>query len=620
VKSVQLLRHGLLRSLLPCLILPWISSAGAATCEFERQPVPALPPAGSTPAIPELEPYALVRVRGAEKDRPLSVTFGASASVWFHWRRFTTGGKPDLRQRVEIDRQPAGSKTFESFCDAAWTPLSQLPAFGRLKLDGSTAAQWRIRVYQDNLTPTVSILDEDLSEIAIAGRLDTDVKVDPAPLAYFDFLRLPPDRRTPTCDTGIAGAPSDAELVRAVELPREALNVAGSIHALSGRHLYLKVGRLDAGRPVSVSVNVKPISFAMPDVPVCTIRLTEEVRDPGQWYRATFPGEIVGDTLRWTVTLFGAPLSPAMDLQLYRDRSPSQKTVADTRGADVYSCTQTSRIVERDGSYDTGASFRAAYALTVRTGLRELGVTGDVHRQVVDAMLSAINNWRVACTRCAPYQFSVIDVDGDVYVPQDMLAGTPENHRATFAKRYPWNNRISITKNNGLFTSAIPFVKVSGTPRQRQRFCNQHSEPNHRFSAADSPLCRPSVVSNEDEMIINVEWHRGAGPCGSKPGAVACWNGTDLIKMNLREFAFYAGDVGAILLGSSPRQVDLIRVFTHEVGHWLGLPHLSPDGNIMAYHFSEARCIDDVALTKLNAIASGLELPSNEAESLLYDR
>jgi hypothetical protein len=88
--------------------------------------------------------------------------------------------------------------------------------------------------------------------------------------------------------------------------------------------------------------------------------------------------------------------------------------------------------------------------------------------------------------------------------------------------------------------------------------------------------------------------------------------------MNVNEFSFYAGDVGQVLVGTSDRQVDLVRVFAHEIGHWLGLGHLPSDGNIMSNTFGRARCIDDVVLEKLNAIASGRLQPSFEAEALLY--
>src|SRR5262249_51205141 len=145
----------------------------------------------------------------------------------------------------------------------------------------------------------------------------------------------------------------------------------------------------------------------------------------------------------------------------------------------------------------------------------------------------------------------------------------------------------------------------NNTARQRQRFCMQDDEKDYRFSAARSPLCRPSPPGSDQEMVVNLEWRPAGLTCDSRSAVVACWNGTDLIELNLKDYSFYVGDTGDDLLGKSAKGADLIRVFAHEVGHWLGLDHIDGDGNIMSDQLAAARCIDDRNMRLINAVAHG---------------
>ncbi|WP_265943139.1 matrixin family metalloprotease [Dechloromonas sp. A34] len=597
--------------------------AQSAVCVFKQLPLAPMPQPGEANVAPRIDPYVLEPVRGANPTRPFTLEFVSAGPAWFHWRSPSAGNGPRLQQRVVIDVQPAGSSEFVTFCSTDWTPVDMLPTFGRSQLvtqSSGAASRWRIRVFQHNTTPEITILDENLSEVMVSGAgVDAShAKVDPPPLPYFDFLRPPIGLQVPACQVGTSLAPPDVGLVQRTRLPAGALDTPGEIHALSGRNIYVKVNEWPSDNSVAIRFDAKPIGQAVASTGICASNLTRDGVPSGSWISASIPWNFVGDTLRWTVNLASGTPSSAVDIEVYRDRQPSRPSTADTHAADVYTCTRLPDGAQKSAPTKQVAVFQGAYALTVRTGLLELGISGEPYSKAVNALLNAIMLWRSTCTKCTPYQFSVIAVDGDVYVPQDMLKGTPENYRATFATRYPWQKRIIVEKNSGAFTTAKSFAKMSGTLRQKRRFCNQLAEENNKFAAADSPLCRATKAARDEEMIINIQWDKESMPCGNRTGIVACWNGTDLIRMNLGEFSFYAGDIGQVLVGSSPRQVDLIRVFTHEVGHWLGLGHLEQKGSVMNKSFSSVRCVDDAAQAIINSIAAGTTSPSYQPEALLY--
>jgi hypothetical protein len=324
---------------------------------------------------------------------------------------------------------------------------------------------------------------------------------------------------------------------------------------------------------------------------------------------------------QWRITLDSKGKSPALTYAVFRERRHSMagQNVPPHNTA-AYSCTSLDIQKQPPVDYLRAATFQSAYALTIHTTLQSEGVTGSAYRSIINALLTSIDNWRLICTSCSPYQFSVIAIDGQVYVPAGMLQGVPENYRATFIQGYPWMWTISQQKSSGLFSSAPSFTAVDNSARQRQRFCLQYDENQYRFSAKESPLCQSTTPpSSEREMVVNLKWRPGGLTCDDRPSVVACWNGTDQIELNLKGYSFYVGDTGSVLFGNAGKGADLVRVFTHEVGHWLGLDHLAGDGNIMSAELASARCMDDLDVRTINALAHGDIRRSNMPEALRYE-
>lgn len=605
------------------VIIGVISPAMAEQCTFVMN---ALAVPSESASTHNFDTHKSYYVRGATRDVPLSITLNATGKLSLRWSRSywfqnPEGERPILRQQLQVEKSSGGSNSFVTFCSTSWLPLDRLP-FGMIVLSSNAPVTWRIKVFQQNQTPLITILDEDLSRVDLSGSFDSNVIVEPAPLLTFQEWRdMVPLPHTPSCKISDIPIPSDSVLVDTIRLPTDVLDVPGSIYLLSGRNIYLTVNHVGHGSPVTVVLQGKPVGFAHATIPICTVRLMNTTPQSGQTIIGTAPWE-ENQAMRWVVTLASDQPSPAIDFNIYRERRPSRPPIEpNAHGSDLYTCTQEYRNPVSQNTTDYSPVFQSAYALTVHSGLKEIGITGAAYRDIMAALLNALENWRISCAMCTPYQFSVVDVDGDVYVPNGMLRGPEENYRATFDAG-PWlPNHVPVSmKNMGFFTSSSGFVKVSDSMRQRRRFCNQLPEQYElfHFSAAESPLCRPTMISNDDEMIIHFRWHRDGLPNSDNQEVVAIWNGTDTIDVNLLEYSYYAGDVGQVLVGSANRQVDLIRIFTHEVGHWLGLDHQNYEGNIMAPKYPEARCIDDTILDELNKLAAGQRKPSYESGALLY--
>lgn len=601
----------------PSLISVVIATAvHAEQCRFEAPPVPPLVASG-LPPIPKLDPMLDLTIRVGKDGRPFIMDVQGTGQLWLTWRRFPVDGGPRLEERLVIASGNPGRPIDRQFCETGWVPVDRLPMFGRLRLPAapSSPASWHIEVYEQNLSPRTYVTEQDLAKIGVTGPgLNVHPRVDPPPLAPFNVDQNPPG----ACELSQTPPSDDAPLVDSADLPVDALDTPGFVHLVSGRSVSAVVQPLPHGASLTLRFFAKFLSAPSAPDEICNINLKAADTLTNRRVVATLPWAAVGE-MQWSVVLETTRPSPPVKVNVYGERPVwnSSKNGAHAPGA--YSCLQMQQHPVLETPKNGGAVFQAAYALTVHTGLKSAGISQSTHSAVVDAMLAAIDLWRSACSRCTPYQFSVVDIDGVVYVPLGMLQGRAGNFRATFETNFPFTSDFMTDKYMNTLMKTNSFVQVDDSLWQRRRFCNQRSEDEHHFSTSESPLCRPTAVANDNERIVNFHWVADSTPCGGDAGTVACWNGKDIISMNLHDYSFYVGDIGAALLGTSHRQVDLIRVLAHEVGHWLGLGHLKGQDSIMQSFFSDARCLDNRALDELNAIAAREKPPSYTPEALRYD-
>ena len=598
----------LLAALVPGAVL-------ATPCDFEPTPPQQFI---SGPFKPP--PTIVRRVRGANAETPFTIEAHSSSPLTLLWQRIVPSIAVDLQEQLIVSSSRDNGATFEPYCETPWTSADKLNSFVQLSLHSDAPVLWRAEVYEQDRTPNMTVLDEERPTITLVGALDGAEKITPTPIPFFDQIRDKAPETPAPCAVTEEAATSDAILVTEGKIPKGGLRIDGTLYAVSGTTLRLKLSGDFSGSLVKIQMSAKPIGYGLEPRPVCTIDVKAESLREGQWITATAPWEMISEN-RWRITLVSGPNSPAVHYAVFRERPPSMaRKAVGTHGTDAYSCT--GPAVDKPSPVDPirAQTFQGAYALTIHTNLKERGITGEPYRKVVEAILTSIDGWRVICQSCAPYQFSIVDIDQQVYAAGGMLHGTSlGDFRATFIVDYPWSWRFWPQKSTGLFSSALSFIPVSSSERQRHRFCVQKSEDEYGFSAAESPLCRPSPPSSDREMIINFDWRPDGLTCDSDEDVVACWNGTDLIELNLKDYSFYIGDTGDTLVGTAVNGADLIRVFTHEVGHWLGLGHMVGGGNVMSPNLREAQCINDSNVRMINSVARGEVERVHQAESLRYE-
>lgn len=605
------------------LVLGAICPAEASPCVFT-----SVPPRASFGPGDQLFASGIrsVPLMGISADKPLTLTFHADVPTKVEWRAGLADG-PELRERLVVEEIDGGGAA-TTFCETDWTRLAHF-GFDAIWLE--SGKRWRLEVFEENLTPDVSILDENRGSLVVTGPEARAVRVAPAPLPLFIIpgdaattallakgliTKVRPGAPVPACPVTAASDVHDARPLSDADLPDGSLDVAGISQVVGGRRLFLKVGVVDAGASVRIRIEAKPVGRSAPTQPVCTVTLRGAAPSPDKWIVASAPWSDADQT-RWMIVISARGQTSALHMATYRDRPPTWLH-APAVETDKLTCSSVLPSVDWTKLSRKPGRFQSAYALSVDTGLTDIGAPAAVLGSVAEAILLGVQSWRQACTACTPYQFSVIDIDGTVYVASSMLRGPQDDQRATFARGYPWDGRFWPGKGADYFLDSSPYVPVHFSDRQRARFCAQADERIALFSAARSPLCRPTVASSAGELRIHLRWRMTSLECGPGPTTVACWNGTDAIEFNLHDFSFYR-EIGHPLLGTSPHTVDLARVFAHEIGHWLGLGHMTTPTSIMSARFGDARCIDDKTTALVNKVAAGTLRPFFGNEALLYN-
>ncbi|MBB3594936.1 hypothetical protein FHX08_005346 [Rhizobium sp. BK529] len=237
----------------------------------------------------------------------------------------------------------------------------------------------------------------------------------------------------------------------------------------------------------------------------------------------------------------------------------------------------------------------------------DLGATGlsDLRDTVFDA--AAI--WVEACRECRPENLAVIRYNDEVFVRPplaDWLLETKANRSAKSAVEA--EKDLAARLEDKVFLSAgneDPAVKALSryVPLPDQsHFCSlQGTEATPIVFSIQGAVCRPGSMPQERRARIEVAVRMsGATRCGTDPEIIACRADNVLTELNGKDYRFLFQS-GATPIGGGSLELEILPVFAHEMGHWIGLGHIDGGNSLMASSAERARCIDEKTIASLSS-------------------
>lgn len=276
--------------------------------------------------------------------------------------------------------------------------------------------------------------------------------------------------------------------------------------------------------------------------------------------------------------------------------------------------TNTSRRVE-----DQSAPFRI-HLEDPSSLIRGAGV-----KALADLLGRAMVVWREACPSCRPLGVLAFELDGTLFMQhalKEILLGSSLDEPLKDPNEFKNDPYVAKVLSGGLGRLDSPpsmrahgdlaFERLSPTELASIKLLKVRAKTAKvlGLSSVRTVLETLSQKQRLSEPDISVAILDGPTTCGSSEAIIACCVPPDRVELNGRTYTFIMPGAPAVVMGSGRLQINLFPVLLHEMGHWLGLPHLT--GNIMAETSDERLCIDDTIVLAL-AGATAVQRPSKSA-------
>lgn len=435
-----------------------------------------------------------------------------------------------------------------------------------------------------------------------------------------------------------AVAPQGTVLTRTQEREYPAIKASMESISTRGSILYIKLDAYPRSQFAAIGVRVSyktntdfhPVCESVFNTwPVTTNKnFIQVARDDGQARYTTWIIEINPQL----GTHRKRPKHIAVDMEIYEE--VNRESQADERDDGLrtfeqnqskYTCA--SRAVQSGSSSEVKTDFGKNTVLDVAVFDKgQLLKTEAARLDFSRAILQSIALWTASCQGCAPGNNAIVSVQfvsgGRDYIFVDnnlrsSLRLVADQPRPPDAMESIMSGVVGNSMRLG-HDRKISYEPFFPKERQYQLLCDVHFKdlPEAlRELALEACGYRVERDSVPKRTAVVLEILNGHTSCGGD-GIIGCGISSDRVEIDGSDYAyeFY----GSHLFGGGIKNVDLLTVLIHEVGHWVGLPHLPGEHSIMGSRYGNIRCIDDVVIEEMQRVTSNGPLNVGDSLGLSY--
>jgi hypothetical protein len=331
------------------------------------------------------------------------------------------------------------------------------------------------------------------------------------------------------------------------------------------------------------------------------------------------PGAGEGSIWRIELTVAASQASSHTDdIAVLRDPYDANRAVSPPQpdvwnNSSAYLCQSDQRPVEDRARSSRG--FAGKVRLDVNIGQARPPLNPLSQTELERTLLRAVTIWVQACLECSAAHLAVVGLDGRLFVRQ----GLQKWYSAAFPPgrgglRPPDVRQLDRELRSDLQpVTWLVLRNTTNAPQAKDLTEYEEAGGNFRFLCSmrltpDTPptlgavrraLCGP--VNPDERAKIIVRFRSSQTACGFGPNLIACRADPELTEYNVRDFQFIIDSSRSDIepIGAGPERIELLHVILHEMGHWIGLPHLALDQSIMNPSFQASRCIDSKTATLL---------------------
>jgi len=241
----------------------------------------------------------------------------------------------------------------------------------------------------------------------------------------------------------------------------------------------------------------------------------------------------------------------------------------------------------------------------------EFPLTDAQQAALTTVVLRAVSLWVVGCAACRAEHLAVVDVEGQTFVRNEIVKWyasefTPQNTASgrTLARLeeslsealesvqllaagdapQPWPRAKQLSQYRASRSGAGDFTELCALDTSRA------GTPT--LTTIQRALCASASLDRNTVAKILIRFRHGSTACGDSANVIACRADRELTEYNSRDFRFSFGEPNLPPLGQGEVELDLLQAILHEMGHWIGLPHIDAGESIMASSLERSRCID----------------------------